>query len=40
MMLGPNAIYCVDTFELLQKVEDETLDLIVCDGPYGVTQND
>ena len=39
-MLGRNQIYCGDAFDLLRKVEDESADLIVCDGPYGVTQND
>ncbi len=40
MALEPNQIYCGDAFNLLRKVEDESIDLIVCDGPYGVTQND
>lgn len=39
MLLKQNRIYCGDTFELLQKVADESIDLIICDGPYGVTQN-
>lgn len=26
-----------DTFELIDMLEDECVDLIVCDGPYGVT---
>lgn len=39
-MLERNTIYCGDAFDLLRKVEDETVDLIVCDGPYGVTPND
>ena len=39
-MLEKNIIYCGDSFDLLRKVEDESVDLIVCDGPYGVTQND
>lgn len=38
-MLGKNQIYCGDAFDLLSKVEEESVDLIVCDGPYGVTQN-
>lgn len=40
MTLKENTIICGDTFDLLRKVEDETVDLIVCDGPYGVTQNE
>ena len=39
-MLEKNTIYCGDAFDLLRKVEDESVDLVVCDGPYGVTQND
>ena len=39
-MLEKNRIYCGDAFALLKKVEDESVDLIICDGPYGVTQND
>ncbi len=38
-MLSKNKIYCGDAFEYIKKVEDESIDLIVCDGPYGVTQN-
>ena len=38
-MLEPNTIYCGDTFTLLDEVEDASVDLIVCDGPYGVTEN-
>ena len=39
-MLERNTIYCGDSFNYLKEVEDESVDLIVCDGPYGVTQND
>ena len=39
-MLDKNRIYCGNAFDLLRKVEDESVDLVVCDGPYGVTQND
>ncbi len=34
-----NKIYCGDSFSLLEQIEDESIDLIICDGPYGVTQN-
>jgi len=40
IMLAKNKIYCGDVFELLPKLDDESLDLIICDGPYGVSQND
>ncbi len=38
-MLRLNTIYCGNTFELLEKIEDDSIALIVCDGPYGVTRN-
>ncbi len=38
MTLKRNTIYCGDTFQLLRDVADESVDLIVCDGPYGVTE--
>jgi site-specific DNA-methyltransferase (adenine-specific)/adenine-specific DNA-methyltransferase len=38
-MLVHNTIHCGDTFALLNEVEDTSVDLIVCDGPYGVTGN-
>ena len=38
-MLKRNTIHCGDTFSLLKEVEDASVDLIVCDGPYGVTAN-
>ena len=34
-----NKIYQGDAFDLIQKVESNSIDLIVCDGPYGVTTN-
>lgn len=37
MTLELNTIHCGDAFEFLKAVEDATIDLIVCDGPYGVT---
>lgn len=39
MTLERNTIHCGDAFELLKSVEDASTDLIVCDGPYGVTQH-
>ena len=39
MTLSENTIICGDTHHLIHKVEDESIDLIICDGPYGVTQN-
>lgn len=39
-MLEENRIFLGDAFELLEKVDDESIDLVVCDGPYGVTANE
>ena len=29
-----------DAFDVLPRLDDESVDLIICDGPYGVTAND
>lgn len=29
-----------DAFDVLPRLDDESVDLIVCDGPYGVTFNE
>jgi DNA modification methylase len=38
-MIEQDRIYHADTFDLLPKIDDESVDLVVCDGPYGVTTN-
>ena len=38
-MLEVDRIYHADAFDLLPQIDDESVDLIVCDGPYGVTTN-
>ena len=38
-MLEINKLYNDDTFNILPQINYETIDLIVCDGPYGVTDN-
>ena len=38
-MLELDRIYQGDAFDLLPQIEDGTVDLVVCDGPYGVTAN-
>ena len=38
-MLKRNQLYCGDFFDLIGEVGDESVDLIICDGPFGVTQN-
>jgi DNA modification methylase len=35
-----NEIYQGDALELLNQIEYNSIDLIVCDGPYGVTTNE
>ncbi len=40
MPLKRNVIQVGDALSLLDEVEDESIDLIVCDGPYGVTENE
>lgn len=35
-----NTIHCGDTLELIKDINSNSIDLIVCDGPYGVTTND
>jgi DNA modification methylase len=38
-MLLTNVIHTGDAFDLLNGVPDGTVDLVICDGPYGVTGN-
>lgn len=40
MQLKLNNIYQGDALELIKSVPSESVDLIVCDGPYGVTINE
>ena len=35
-----NQIYYGDCLEVMKLIEDKSVDLIVCDLPYGVTQNE
>lgn len=39
-MLEVDRIYQADAFEMFPKIDDGSVDLIICDGPYGVTGND
>ena len=39
-MIERNKIHCGNFFDFVGKIEDKSVDLIICDGPYGVTQND
>ena len=38
-MIESDRIYHADAFDLLPKIDDGSIDLVVCDGPYGVTTN-
>jgi len=40
MMFELNKIYHGNTLELLPQLESDIIDLIICDGPYGVTNNE
>ena len=37
MSLKRNTIHLGDALHLIDDVDDESIDLIICDGPYGVT---
>lgn len=39
-MLDVNRIHHGDAFDLLSEIDDGCIDLVVCDGPYGVTTNE
>ena len=34
-----NQVYQGNALELLESIENDSIDLIICDGPYGVTTN-
>lgn len=38
-MLELNRVYQGDALTLIQEIEDNSIDLIICDGPYGITEN-
>jgi site-specific DNA-methyltransferase (adenine-specific)/adenine-specific DNA-methyltransferase len=35
-----NHLYQGDALELIKEIESDSIDLIICDGPYSVTEND
>lgn len=39
-MLQIDRLHRGDAFDLIPGIEDGSLDLVVCDGPYGVTANE
>lgn len=40
MPIKLNTILLGDALKLIDEVEDDSIDLIVCDGPYGVTTHE
>jgi site-specific DNA-methyltransferase (adenine-specific)/adenine-specific DNA-methyltransferase len=38
-MIELDKIYNADAFEMFPKIDNGSIDLVVCDGPYGVTTN-
>lgn len=40
MNIGENiSIYCGDCMELMKDIPDESIDMVLCDLPYGITSN-
>jgi len=38
-MLEINQVYCADCLEKMKEIDDKSIDLIICDLPYGSTSN-
>jgi len=36
-MLEINKIYCGDCLEVMKEIDDKSIDMILCDLPYGIT---
>ena len=39
-MIKLNTMYCADCLELMAEIPDKSIDMILCDLPYGHTQSD
>lgn len=39
MTLEIDKIYCMDCLDGMKQLDDSRIDMILCDRPYGVTQN-
>ena len=37
MEMNANEIYCGDCLDLMKEIEDQSIDMILCDLPYGTT---
>lgn len=35
-----NRLYNEECFECMKRIEDKTVDMVLCDLPYGITKND
>lgn len=35
--IKPNSCHCGDCLELMKEIDDKSIDIILCDLPYGVT---
>ena len=35
-MLEIDKIYCADCLELMKNIEDKSIDMVLCDLPYGM----
>jgi site-specific DNA-methyltransferase (adenine-specific) len=38
-VLETNRIYCGDCLDLMNMIDDKSIDMIICDLPYGITKN-
>lgn len=39
-MIETNKVYCMDAFELLKQLPDNSVNLVLTDPPYGITSNE
>ena len=39
-MIETNRIYHADAFDILSMIDNGTIDVIICDGPYGINKNE
>ena len=37
MKIETNKVYCMDAFELLKQLPNNSVDLVLTDPPYGIT---
>ncbi len=37
MIMGVNVIYNEDCFETFKRIDDKSIDMVLCDLPYGTT---